>query len=66
VDLGSAEIVILGVILSRLLVPLTIIRFPLPGIIACLVLDAVDQTVFQALAPDADLAGYQSYDKALA
>jgi len=65
VELGSAEIVILGVILARLLVPLTIIRFPLPGIVACLVLDAVDQTVFQALAPDADLTGYQSYDKAL-
>ncbi len=64
-ELGSAEIVILGVILARLLVPLTIIRFPLPGIVACLVLDAVDQTVFQALAPDADLTGYQSYDKAL-
>jgi hypothetical protein len=65
VELGSAEIVIVGIILARLLVPLAIIRFPLPGIVACLVLDAVDQTVFQALAPDADLAGYQSYDKAL-
>ena len=64
-ELDSAQIVIVGIIVARLLVPLTIIRFPLPGIIACLVLDAVDQTVFQALAPGADLSGYQSYDKAL-
>jgi hypothetical protein len=65
VELGWAALVGLGIILARLLVPLAIIRFPLPAIIACLVLDAVDQTVFQALAPEADLAWYQSYDKAL-
>ncbi len=64
-ELGLAEIVVLGIILSRLAVPLLIIRFPLPAIVACLVIDAVDQTVFQALVPDADLSGYQSYDKAL-
>jgi len=64
-SIGFTELVFLAVILSRLLVPLLIIRFPLPAIVACLVIDAVDQTVFQALAPDADLAGYQNYDKAL-
>jgi hypothetical protein len=64
-ELGLAEIVVLGIILSRLAVPLLIIRFPLPAIVACLIIDAVDQTVFQALVPDADLSGYQSYDKAL-
>jgi hypothetical protein len=64
-ELGWTEFVVLAVILSRLLVPLLIIRFPLPAIVACLVIDAVDQTIFQAIAPDADLAGYQSYDKAL-
>ena len=64
-ELGFTEFVILAVILSRLLVPLLIIRFPLPAIIACLVIDAVDQTVFTAVAPDADLTGYQTYDKAL-
>jgi hypothetical protein len=64
-DIGTAELVGLGVILARLIAPLFIIRFPLPAIIACLVIDAVDQTVFQALAPDADLSWYQSYDKAL-
>ena len=48
------EIAIIGtVILARLLVPLLIIKYPLPAIIACLVIDAVDQTVFQAVVPDA-------------
>ena len=47
------------------LVPLLIPLWPLPTMIAALVLDAVDQTVFQALAPDADLSWYQGYDKAL-
>jgi hypothetical protein len=53
------------IVLGRLLLPLLIIRFPLPAIVACLVIDAVDQSIFQAIAPEADLAGYQSYDKAL-
>ena len=57
--------VIAAVILARLLVPLLIFKYPLPAILACLAIDAVDQTVFQAVAPDADLSGYQSYDKAL-
>ena len=64
-ELGINELLIIGVVLARLLVPLLIIRWPLPGILASLILDAVDQTVFQALAPGADLTGYQSYDKAL-
>ena len=64
-EFGFTEIVIVAVILSRLLVPLLIIRWPLPAIVACLIIDAVDQTVFTAVAPDADLSGYQTYDKAL-
>ena len=64
-DLGFAELIVVAVILARLLVPLLIIRWPLPAIVASLILDAVDQTVFQAVAPEADLTGYQSYDKAL-
>jgi hypothetical protein len=55
----------IGVIASRFLVPLLIPLWPLPAMVVCLVIDAVDQTVFQALAPDADLAWYQGYDKAL-
>ncbi|MFW2332978.1 hypothetical protein, partial [Ilumatobacter sp.] len=44
--------------------PLLILRFPLPAIMFALVLDAADQTIFQALT-DLDLTNYQSYDKAL-
>ena len=35
------------VVLSRFLVPLVIPRYPLPGIIAALIIDAIDQTIFQ-------------------
>ena len=56
--------VILVVILLRLIVPLFIPIFPLPAVLLSLVIDAVDQTVFQTFT-DAPLAGYQSYDKAL-
>lgn len=62
---GWAVAVGIGVIASRFLVPLLIPLWPLPAMIAALVIDAVDQTVFQALAPGADLAWYQGYDKAL-
>lgn len=48
---------------GRFLLPLLIPRFPLPAIIACLVLDAADQTIFQAFGYDPP--GYQSYDKAM-
>jgi hypothetical protein len=49
---------------ARFLIPLTIPRYPLPGIIASLILDAVDQTIFQQF-PGLNLEGYQSYDKSL-
>jgi len=51
------------VIGARFLLPLLIPIFPLPAIIACLVLDAADQTIFQAMGYDPP--GYQSYDKAM-
>ena len=35
------------VVLSRFLVPLAIPRFPLPAILAALIIDGVDQTIFQ-------------------
>ncbi|MEH3155804.1 MAG: hypothetical protein PGN29_10795 [Gordonia paraffinivorans] len=60
--MGTA--VVLLVVAGRLLVPLLIPRFPVPAIIGALVLDAVDQTVFQQV-PGLDISGYQSYDKAL-
>ena len=62
---GWAVAIGIGVIASRFLVPLLIPLWPLPTMIAALILDAVDQTVFQALAPTADLSWYQGYDKAL-
>ena len=49
---------------ARFFAPLTIPRFPLPGILASLILDAVDQTIFQQF-PGLDFEGYQGYDKAL-
>ena len=51
------------VVALRLLVPLAIPRFPLPAIVAALVVDAVDQTVFQTFGGEPP--NYQSYDKAL-
>ncbi len=55
--------VFLAVVGGRLLLPLLIPRWPLPAIVACLVLDGVDQTIFQAFGYDPP--GYQSYDKAM-
>ena len=57
-------IVTVGVIGLRLLVPLLIPRFPLPALIACLIIDAADQTIFQKFST-VNLESYQSYDKAL-
>lgn len=53
-----------AVVLGRLLIPLLIPRWPLPTILAALVLDGVDQTIFQVFT-DLPLDGYQGYDKAL-
>ena len=52
------------VVAGRLLIPLLIPWYPLPGVLAALTLDAVDQSLFQGLTR-LPLAGYQSYDKAL-
>ncbi len=52
------------VIGARLLVPLLIPRFPLPAVIACLMIDGMDQTIFQKHTT-INLDNYQSYDKAL-
>lgn len=57
-------VVVLLVVVGRFAVPLAIPRYPLPAIVAALVLDAVDQTIFQQV-PGLDIEGYQSYDKAL-
>jgi hypothetical protein len=49
---------------ARFFLPLAIPRYPLPGILASLVLDGIDQTLFQQFTGLA-LEGYQGYDKAL-
>src|SRR3954454_1966441 len=57
------QMVFLAVIGGRFVLPLLIPRWPLPAILACLVLDAADQSIFQAMGFDPP--GYQSYDKAM-
>lgn len=63
-DDATNVIVLTVVVLGRLLLPLLIFRYPLPAILACLVLDGYDQTIFQHFTT-LELDGYQSYDKAL-
>ena len=58
------ELILAAVVLARVAVPLAIPRFPLPAMLAALVIDGVDQTIFQTFT-SLDLSGYQSYDKAL-
>ena len=62
--MSSDELVFAAVVIGRLGIPLLIFRYPLPAILACLVLDAADQTIFQNYT-NLNLDGYQSYDKAL-
>jgi hypothetical protein len=57
-------LVFLVVVGLRIIVPLGVFRYPLPAIIAALIIDAVDQTVFELLT-ELNLDFYQSYDKAL-
>lgn len=51
------------VVALRFLLPLLIPTYPLPAIVACLVVDGVDQTIFQAFGFDPPR--YQGYDKAM-
>jgi hypothetical protein len=53
-----------SVIAARILVPLAIPRFPLPAMLVALVIDGLDQTIFQTFT-SLGLEGYQNYDKAL-
>ena len=63
VRLSDTTVFVLVVAL-RLLVPLGIPRFPLPGIVLALIVDAIDLTLFEQFT-SRNLDGYQSYDKAL-
>ena len=57
-------IVFAAVVGLRFLVPLRLMRYPLPAIVICLLIDAVDQSIFQQFT-NLNLDGYQTYDKAL-
>ncbi|MEV5963219.1 hypothetical protein AB0L70_15730 [Kribbella sp. NPDC051952] len=59
----GVEVVFWSVVLARFALPLLIPRYPLPAIIGCLLLDGVDQTIFQTFGYDPP--NYQSYDKAM-
>jgi hypothetical protein len=52
-----------AVVMARFFVPLLIPKYPFPGVMACLVLDTIDQTIFQLTGMSFE--GYQEYDKAL-
>lgn len=60
---GGVLAVFLAVIGARFILPLFILKYPLPAIIACLILDGIDQTIFQSMGYDPP--GYQGYDKAM-
>ena len=63
--MGPAEYaVVVLVVGGRFLLPFTIPFYPLPGSIACMLLDSIDQSIFQQF-PKIPLDGYQQYDKAL-
>ena len=58
----TTTLVFVAVVGGRFLLPL-LIPYPLPAIVACLILDGVDQTIFQVFGHDPP--NYQSYDKAM-
>ncbi len=65
--MAADDATVFAIVLAlRLLVPLAILRFPLPAILAALVIDAADQTIFQTMTNiDLEEFNYQGYDKAL-
>ena len=61
----ATDPIFVGVLIgTRFLLPLFIPIFPLPAILACLVVDAWDQSIL-ALFTHVDPVTYQAYDKAL-
>ncbi len=61
---SSDMLIFWAVVIARFFVPLAIPRYPLPAVIAAMILDTVDQTIFQQFT-SLPLEGYQGYDKAL-
>jgi hypothetical protein len=60
----SDLVVFWAVVAARFFVPFAIPRYPLPGVLACLIIDGIDQTIFQTFT-NLRLDNYQGYDKAL-
>ncbi len=60
----SDLVIFWAVVGARFFVPFSIPRYPLPGVLASLILDGIDQTIFQ-LFTKLPLDNYQGYDKAL-
>jgi len=60
---AEATLVFVTVVGLRFVVPLFIPRYPLPAIVVALILDGIDQSVFQWFGYDPP--GYQGYDKAM-
>lgn len=63
----SDQIVLWAVIIGRFLLPLAIPRYPLPAVVACMLLDAADYQIFNFFTslPIESLEIYQGYDKSL-
>ena len=62
--MGVEESLLFAVVVGlRFFVPLLIPRYPLPAVLASLVLDAVDHSIFQAFGYNPP--NYQGYDKAM-
>ncbi|HMO95703.1 MAG TPA: hypothetical protein PKD27_06240, partial [Tepidiformaceae bacterium] len=57
-------IVIAGVLALRFLLPLSILRYPLPGILAAMLADSIDGAIFDSYT-SVSLENYQFYDKSL-
>jgi hypothetical protein len=63
--MGAEEwAVVILVVGARLVLPFAIPYWPLPAAVACMILDSIDQSIFQQF-PAIPLEGYQSYDKSL-
>lgn len=60
----SDQVIFWLVVGLRLFLPLLIPRWPLPGILASLVIDWIDGSIFRSFT-SLPLEGYQAYDKAL-
>jgi hypothetical protein len=67
VTVTTDMMIVYAVIISRFLLPLAIPRYPLPAVVACMLLDAADYQIFNFFTslPIESLEFYQGYDKSL-